>query len=44
MCAPWQFEPRVIKLGAQIGDRMEVKSGLSAGDRVVVKEGVLLND
>ncbi|WP_035881033.1 zinc efflux RND transporter periplasmic adaptor subunit ZneB [Cupriavidus metallidurans] len=42
--APWQFEPRVIKLGAQIGDRMEVKSGLSAGDRVVVKEGVLLND
>ncbi len=42
--APWQFEPRVIKLGAQIGDRMEVKSGLSAGDRVVVREGVLLND
>jgi len=42
--APWQFEPRVIKLGAQIGDRMEVKSGLAAGDRVVVKEGVLLND
>jgi len=42
--APWQFEPRVIKLGAQMGDRMEVKSGLSAGDRVVVKEGVLLND
>ncbi|WP_059414375.1 zinc efflux RND transporter periplasmic adaptor subunit ZneB [Cupriavidus basilensis] len=42
--APWQFEPRVIKLGAQVGGRMEVKSGLAAGDRVVVKEGVLLND
>jgi cobalt-zinc-cadmium efflux system membrane fusion protein len=42
--APWQFEARVIKLGSQVGDRMEVKSGLSAGDRVVVKEGVLLND
>lgn len=42
--APWQFEPRVVKLGAQIGDQMEVTSGLKAGERVVVKEGVMLND
>jgi len=42
--APWKFEPRVIKLGAQLGERMEVTSGLAAGERVVVKEGVLLND
>lgn len=42
--APWQFEPRVVKLGAEIGNRMEVTAGLNAGDRVVVKEGVLLND
>ena len=42
--APWQFEPRVIKLGAQIGDRVEVASGLKAGERVVVTDGVMLND
>lgn len=42
--APWQFEARVIKVGAQIGDKIEVTTGLKAGERVVVKEGVLLND
>lgn len=42
--APWQFEARVLKLGAPLGDRTEVVSGLNAGDRVVVKDGVLLND
>lgn len=42
--APWQFEPRTVKLGARIGERVEVVAGLKAGERVVVKDGVLLND
>lgn len=41
---PWQFAPRVVTLGAQLGEQVEVLSGLKAGDRVVVKDGVLLND
>ena len=41
---PWRFAPRELKLGAQIGQQVEVLAGLKAGDRVVVKEGVLLND
>ena len=41
---PWQFEPRTVKLGAQVGDKVEIASGLKAGERVVVKDGVLLND
>ena len=42
--APWQFEPRVLKLGPQMDDRIEILSGLKAGERIVVKDGVLLND
>ncbi|TWJ32555.1 efflux RND transporter periplasmic adaptor subunit [Geobacter argillaceus] len=42
--SPWRFEPRVVKTGAQLGNRIEVVSGLKAGERIVVKEGVLLND
>lgn len=42
--SPWQFEPRIVKPGAQLGDRVEIASGLKAGERIVVKEGVLLND
>lgn len=42
--APWQFEARTVKLGAQVGDRVEVLAGVKAGERVVVKDGVLLND
>jgi len=41
---PWHFAPRTLKLGAQVGDQVEVLSGLKAGERVVVKDGVLLND
>jgi len=41
---PWQFVPRDLKLGAQIGEQVEVLGGLKAGDRIVVKDGVLLND
>jgi cobalt-zinc-cadmium efflux system membrane fusion protein len=35
---------RELKLGAQIGEQVEVMSGLKAGERIVVKDGVLLND
>lgn len=42
--APWQFVPRVLTLGTQDNDRVEILSGLKPGERVVVKEGVLFND
>lgn len=41
---PWQFAPRELKLGAQLGEQVEVLAGLKAGERIVVKDGVLLND
>jgi cobalt-zinc-cadmium efflux system membrane fusion protein len=41
---PWQFAPRDLTLGAQIGEQVEVLAGLKAGERIVVKDGVLLND
>ena len=41
---PWSFAARELKLGAQIGQQVEVLAGLRAGDRIVVKDGVLLND
>ncbi len=42
--APWHFQARVVELGAQMGDRIEIVSGLKAGERVIIKDGVLLND
>jgi membrane fusion protein, heavy metal efflux system len=42
--SPWRFAPREVRLGAQIGQQVEVLAGLKAGERVVVKDGVLLND
>ncbi|CDZ77489.1 Cation efflux system protein CzcB [Legionella massiliensis] len=41
---PWQFEPRLLELGPQINDKVEVISGLHSGERVVVKGGIILND
>jgi len=41
---PWQFEPRAVRLGARVGDSVEIVAGLKAGDRIVVKDGVLLDD
>jgi cobalt-zinc-cadmium efflux system membrane fusion protein len=41
---PWRFAPRDLKLGAQIGEQVEVLAGLKAGERIVVRDGVLLND
>ncbi len=42
--SPWRFEPRIVKTGAELGDRVEIVSGLKAGERIVVKDGVLLSD
>jgi len=42
--APWTYESRVIKTGAQVGSQVEIESGLKPGERIVVKDGVLLND
>jgi cobalt-zinc-cadmium efflux system membrane fusion protein len=42
--APWQFERRLLELGTQINDKVEVRSGLKVGERVVVKGGIILND
>ncbi|HKX43259.1 MAG TPA: efflux RND transporter periplasmic adaptor subunit [Burkholderiaceae bacterium] len=41
---PWRFEPRVVRLGAKVGDSIEIASGLKAGERIVVRDGVLLDD
>ena len=38
-----QFEPRQVKVGARVGDRLEVLEGLVAGDQVV-SAGVFLLD
>jgi cobalt-zinc-cadmium efflux system membrane fusion protein len=42
--APWRFEARVVRLGPQLGDQIEIVSGLKSGERVVVRDGVLLDD
>ena len=42
--APWSFESRIVKTGAQIGAQVEIESGLKAGERIVVKDAVLLHD
>jgi Cu(I)/Ag(I) efflux system membrane fusion protein len=38
-----RLEPRVVTLGVQLADRVEVRSGLEAGDRIVAS-GVFLLD
>jgi Cu(I)/Ag(I) efflux system membrane fusion protein len=38
-----RFEPRTVKLGAKVGDRVEVLVGLAAGEHVV-SAGVFLID
>lgn len=42
--APWTFQSRLVKTGAQLGDKIEILSGLSEKERVVIKGGILLND
>ncbi|PYL01928.1 MAG: efflux RND transporter periplasmic adaptor subunit [Verrucomicrobia bacterium] len=38
-----KLEPRIIKLGEQIGDHYEVKSGLAEGERVVTSANFLID-
>ncbi|MEB0134137.1 efflux RND transporter periplasmic adaptor subunit [Actimicrobium sp. CCC2.4] len=42
--APWTFARRVVTLGSEDGETVQVLSGVRAGERVVVRGGVLLND
>ena len=38
-----RFEPRVVTLGVQLADRVEIRNGLDAGEQVVAA-GVFLLD
>ena len=42
--APWTFVRRVVEIGAEDEQSVQVASGLKRGDRVVTRGGVLLND
>ncbi|WP_019216511.1 efflux RND transporter periplasmic adaptor subunit [Legionella tunisiensis] len=42
--APWQFETRIVKTGAQFDEHIEIISGLNVNERVVVTGGIILND
>lgn len=42
--SPWQFEPRVVRLGPKVGDSIELAGGIQSGERIVVHDGVLLGD
>ncbi|HHF7345964.1 TPA: efflux RND transporter periplasmic adaptor subunit [Legionella feeleii] len=42
--APWQFETRIVKTGAQLDEHIEIVSGLHVNERVVVTGGIILND
>ena len=42
--APWQFEPRVVTVGLQLDDRIEIESGLADEERVAMTGGIILND
>jgi membrane fusion protein, copper/silver efflux system len=37
------FEPRQVKTGQQVGDRVEILSGLSAGERIVTSGNFLID-
>lgn len=39
-----RFVPRIVQVGAALGERVEIVSGLQAGERVVVENGALLHD
>ena len=42
--SPWVFEPRVVQVGPQVKDNIEIISGLTAGERVASTGGIILND
>jgi len=41
--SPWTFEERMVQVGAQLGQYVEITDGLRAGERIVAQEGVLLH-
>ena len=42
--APWEFEERAVKVGNQMGDRIEIISGLATHERIAMTGGIILND
>jgi cobalt-zinc-cadmium efflux system membrane fusion protein len=42
--APWQFEPRIVQVGSQLDDHVEIRSGLHDKEQVVLTGGIVLND
>lgn len=42
--APWQFEPRIVKVGLQLDDKIVIESGLADQERVAMTGGIILND
>ncbi|MCX7090924.1 MAG: efflux RND transporter periplasmic adaptor subunit [Legionellales bacterium] len=42
--APWQFEPRIVNVGLQLNDNIEIESGLADQERVAMTGGIILND
>lgn len=42
--APWEFEPRVVRVGLQLNDKIEIESGLVDKERVAMTGGIILND
>jgi membrane fusion protein, copper/silver efflux system len=38
-----RYEPRAVELGAEAGDRVQIRSGLEAGERVVARAGFILD-
>lgn len=42
--SPWVFEPRVVQVGPQVKDNIEIISGLTTGERVASTGGIILND
>ena len=37
------FEPRTVKVGQEVGDRIEILSGLTAGERIVISGNFLID-
>lgn len=42
--APWEFVPRIVKVGLQLDDKIEIESGLADQERVAMTGGIILND
>ena len=40
---PGMFEPRDVKVGARVGDNVQILSGLKAGDKVAASGGYLID-